>query len=45
MNPAACETTVTANVGSRFVSEPPAKSAAPQTSDEPSARKSARALS
>src|SRR5471032_1769199 len=39
--PAACETIVTPNVGSRLVSEPPAKSAAPQTSDEPSARTSA----
>src|SRR3954464_15224426 len=41
--PAPCETTVTPNAGSRFVSEPPAKSAVPQTIDEPSARMSASA--
>src|SRR4051812_33122503 len=42
-NPAACETSVTANTGSRFVSVPPAKSAQPQATDDPSARKRARA--
>src|SRR5207248_6343388 len=44
-NPAPCEPTVTANAGSRFVSEPPAKSAEPHTRDEPSARTSATRLS
>src|SRR4051794_1315443 len=43
--PAPCDTTVTANAGRRFVSDPPAKSAVPQTSDDPSARASARTFS
>src|SRR3954452_21675063 len=42
-NPADCETIVTPNVGNRRVSEPPAKSAQPQTTDEPRARINARA--
>src|SRR4051794_17817655 len=43
--PAACETRVTANAGSRRVSKPPAKSAAPHVTEEPSASASARKLS
>src|SRR4051794_41164044 len=42
--PAACEPTVTENAGSRRVSRPPEKSAAPQTTDDASARTSASAV-
>src|SRR5436305_9188083 len=42
--PADCETRVTANVGRRRVSEPPEKSATPQTTDEPRASASASAF-
>src|SRR5712691_12698750 len=41
--PAACETTVTASTGRRRVSDPPAKSAQPQTTDDPRARTRASA--